>query len=170
MAVCTKLICIILSMLSSWCNRIKCVCDHWCVHLTSRLHCNCQYNSIVSTCLAPFLTDISKHFWSFWYTCSYLCDIRVDSEEKTPQLHIFHLVAKLWTRQHRQHWNIGEGDTDTNTYNEKSSRIYIKTNRTNQSYMWFDVQAPNDHQDKSSLELSKETICIDVTILGTGKS
>ncbi len=32
----------------------------------------------------PFLTDISKHFGSFWYTYSYLCDLHVDSEEKNP--------------------------------------------------------------------------------------
>ncbi len=32
--------------------------------------------------------------------------------------------------------------------------------------MWFDVQVPNDHQDKSSLDLSKEAIGIDVTNMG----
>ncbi len=49
------------------------------------------------------------------------------------------------------------------TPNEKSSVIYINTNRTNQSYTWFDAQVPNDHLFKSSLLLSKEANGTDVT-------
>ncbi len=108
-----------------------------------------------------------KQIWSFWYTCSCLWkkkshgDLHIGSEIKvTPKLHIFHLVAEMWTTQHIQHWRKV---TLTLTPNEKSSGIYIKTNWTNQYYMWFDVQVPNDYQDKSSLHLSKEASGTDVT-------
>ncbi len=102
---------------------------------------------------------IVRHFDRYFKNKIDHFGIHVDSIIKTSHLHIFHLVAKMWTRQHRQYW----GRWHWHWYLMKGPLGFKWKQTINQSYVWFDAQLPNDHLYKSSLHLSREASVSDAT-------